>query len=92
MISLGLTVATSATGAAIQKKISGTGTKAVIISYEEKEDIMKIVKSLEKSGLLIKVASKTIENQSKEPKWEFLRMLFGTECAVLLGNMSARKM
>ena len=66
MIPLGLTVAASATNAAIQKKIYGSGTTAAIISNEEMEDIMKIVKSLEESGLLTKVIGETIEN--KRPK------------------------
>ena len=48
------------TDAAIQKKIPGSGTTALIISNEEKEDIMKIVKSLEESGLLIQGISETI--------------------------------
>ena len=60
MITLGLTVAASATDAAIQK-ILGSGTTTVIISNEEMEDVMKIVKSIEESGLLIKDISKTIK-------------------------------
>ena len=43
----------SASDAAIQKNIYGSGTTALIISNEEMEDIMKIVMSLEESGLLI---------------------------------------
>ena len=49
-------------------------------------DIMKIVKSLEESGLLIKVVSKTIKNEAKEQKGAFLAMLFGTLGARLLGT------
>ena len=37
-------------------------------SNEEANDIMKIVKSFEKSGLLIKRVSKTIKNEAKEKK------------------------
>ena len=33
------------------------------------EDIMKIVKSYEKSGLLMKSANKTIENEEKIKRW-----------------------
>ena len=52
----------SAADAAIQTKIYGSGrpsdlasrTTALIISNEESENIKKIVKSLELSGLLIK--------------------------------------
>ena len=65
MIRLGLTAATSATGAAIQKKICGSSMTTLIISDEEMKDIMKTVKSLEESGLLKKSVSKTIENKSK---------------------------
>ena len=49
-IPLGLTVAELATDAAIQKKSHGSGTTALIISNEEIDDIMKILKSLELSG------------------------------------------
>ena len=41
------------------------------------EDIMKIVKSLEESGSLIKGISETIKNETKEPKGGFLSMLLG---------------
>ena len=49
-----------------------------IISNDEIKDIIKIVKSLEDSGLLLKRVSKTIQNEAKEQKGEFLRMLLGT--------------
>ena len=42
---------------------------------------MKIIKSLEKSGLLIKVVSKTIKNEAKEQKGGFFGMLLGTLAA-----------
>ena len=52
---LGLTAAASATDAAInQKKIPGSGTTTLIISNDEMNDILKIVKSLEHSGVLLK--------------------------------------
>ena len=50
-------------------------------------DIMKRVKSLEISGLLIKVISETIKNEAKEQKGGFLRMLLETLEATLLGNL-----
>ena len=53
-ISLGLITAASATDVAICKKRFGSDTTATIISNEEINDIMKIVNSLEESGLLIK--------------------------------------
>ena len=54
-------------------------------------DIMKRVKSLEISGLLIKVISETIKNEAKEQKGGFLRMLLGTLRASLLGNLLTGK-
>ena len=48
---------------------------------------MKIVKSLEEPGLLIKGARETIENEAKERKGGFLGMLFGTLGTILLGNL-----
>ena len=50
LILFGLTAAASATDAAIQKKLFGSGTTALIILNKEMEDIMKTVKSLEESG------------------------------------------
>ena len=54
-------------------------------------DIMKIVKSLEESGLLIKGLSQTVQNEAKEQKVGFLRMLFGTLGPSLLGNLLTGK-
>ena len=51
------------------------------------EDIIKIVKSLEESGLLIKGISETITNEAKEQKGGFLPMLLGTLAARILGNV-----
>ena len=55
------------------------------------EDIIKIVKSLEDSGLLLKGVNETIQNEAKDQKGEFLSMLLGTLEAVLLGNILAGK-
>ena len=55
------------------------------------EDIMKIVKSLEDSGLLIKRVSETIQNEGKEQKGGFLSMLLSTLGASSLGNTLAGK-
>ena len=63
----------------------------LIISNEEMNDIMKIVKSLEESGLLIKGVSQTIKNEAKEQKGGFLGMLLGTLDASLLGNLLTGK-
>ena len=47
---------------------------------------MKIVQSLEESGLLIKGISEAIKNEAKEQKYRFLPMLWGTLAASILGN------
>ena len=52
---------------------------------------MKIVKSLEESGFLIKSISKTIKIVAKEQKGGFLNMLLGTLGASLLGNLLTGK-
>ena len=73
LIPLRLTAAAAATDAAIQKKVSGTGCPsdlasrmtALITLNKEMNDIMKIVKSLEESGLLIKGISETTKNEPK---------------------------
>ena len=53
--------------------------------------IVKLDKSLEDSGLLIKVVSETIKNEAKEEKGEFLGVLLGTLGASLLGNLLTGK-
>ena len=87
LISLGLTAAASAIDAAIHKKMFGSRTTTLIISNEEMNDIMKIVKSLEESDLLIKSVSKTIENKAKEQKGRFLGMLLDSLGASVLANL-----
>ena len=76
LIPFGLTAAAAAaaTDAAIHKKMFGSGM-TTLISTEETNDIMKVVKSLEESGLLIKGVRETIENDAKEQKGGFLGML-----------------
>ena len=59
---------------------------ALIISNEEMEDITKIIKSFEESGLLIKEISETIKKEAKEQKDGFLPLLLGTLAASILGN------
>ena len=51
------------------------------------EDILKIVKSLEDSGILLKGVSETIKNEAKVQTRGFLSMLLGTLGAGLLGDM-----
>ena len=70
LIPLGLTAPASASAAkeAIHKKIFESSMTTLIISNEEMNDIMKIVKALEESGSLIKGVSETIKNEAKQQK------------------------
>ena len=100
LIPLGLTAAASAADAGIHKKnlrfrslsfvlrLHNNNT-ILIISNDEMKDIIRIVKSLEDSGLLLKGVSKTIQNGAKEQKGGFLSMLLGTLGASLLGYILA---
>ena len=74
LLTLGLTAA-AATDPAIHKKMFGSGATTLIICNEEINDIKKIIKLLEESGLLIKSVSKTIKSEAKEQKGEFLSKL-----------------
>ena len=51
-----------------KKKVFGSGMTLLIISNGEKDDIIKIIKPLEESGLLIRGVSETIKNKAKEQK------------------------
>ena len=53
-------------------------TISLIISNEEIDDIIRIVRSLKDTGLLIKDVYETNKNEAKEQKGEFLSMLLGT--------------
>ena len=83
---LSLTAAMSAIDGSIQKKFHGSGVK-LIIEQEDMKDIMKIIKALKNSGILLKGVSKAIKNETKEQKGGFLSMLLGTLGASLLGNL-----
>ena len=91
LIPLRLTAAASATDAVIHKKMFGSGTITLAFSDEDLNDIMKIIKSLEEPGLLIKGVGQTIKNEAKEQKCGFLLMLLGNLGASLLRNMLAGK-
>ena len=84
---LGLTAAMSAIDGSIKKKMLGSGKTTLIISNDEMNDIIKIVKSLEDSGVLLKGVSETIQHEVKEQRGGFLPMLLGTSGASLLGNL-----
>ena len=98
LIPLGLTAAASAADAGIHRKILGSGKRplelalphnntTLIISNDEKDDILKIVKSLEDSGILLKGVSEAIQNEAKEQRGGFLSMLLGTLGASLLADL-----
>ena len=89
LIPLGVIAAASATDAAIQNKIFELEMTALIISNEVKEDIIKIVKSLEESVFLTNGFNETIQNESKKQKSRFLDMLSSILGASLLQSMIA---
>ena len=67
LIPLGLTAAASAADAGIHKKILGSGNNiTLIISNDEINDIIKIVKPLEDSCLSLKGVTETVQNEVKE--------------------------
>ena len=55
------------------------------------EDLIRIVKSLENSGLLLKGVTELVENEVKEQKGGFFSMLLGMLGASLLGNLLTGK-
>ena len=87
---LGLSAAMSAIGGSIKKKMLGSGTTTLITSNAEMDDILKIVKSLENSGVLLKGVSETIQHEAKEQRGRFLSMLLGTLGASLLGDVLSK--
>ena len=55
------------------------------------EDLIKVVKSLEDSGLLLNGVTESVQNEVKEQRGGFLSMLLGTLGASLLGNLLTGK-
>ena len=55
------------------------------------EDLIKLVKSLEVSGLLLRGVTESVQNEVKEQKDRFLSMLLSTLGASLLGNLLTGK-
>ena len=55
-------------------------------------DILKIIKSLEDSGVFLKGVSETIKNEAKEQRGGFLSMLLGTLEASLLGDLLTKNL
>ena len=75
----------------IEKDICGSRTTAPVISNEEMDEILKIIKSHKELGLLMKGICETIENEAEEQKGGFLGMLLGTSDDSLLGNILSGK-
>ena len=90
-IPLKLAQAASTTDSAIQKNIFGSGMTTMIISNEEINDIMKIIKSLKQAGLLKKRVSNTDENKTKAQKDAILEMSLGTLSVTLLRSLLTSK-
>ena len=85
--------AAAAADAAIHKKILGSGhnnNTTLIISNNEIDDVLKIIKSLEDSGVLLKGVSETFQHEAKEQRGGFLSMLLGTLGASLLGDILSK--
>ena len=90
---LGLTAAASATDAAINKKILGLGGHTtLIISNDDMKDLLKIVKSLEDSSILLDGITESVKSEVKEQKDRFLSKLLGTLGACLLGDLLTKKL
>ena len=108
LLPLGLTAAASAADAGIHKKILGSGhnnnnnnhnhnhnhnnNTTLIISNDEMDNLLQIVKSPEDSGVLLKGISKTIQNEAKDQRGGFLSMLLGTSAASLLGDILTKNL
>ena len=89
---LGLSAAMSAIDGSIKKKMLGSGTTFLIISNDEMDAILKIVKSLEDSGVLLKGVSETIQHEAEEQRGGLLSMLLGTLGASLLGDILSKSL
>ena len=85
LIPLGLTAAAAAADGGIHKRILGSGhnNTTLIISNDEMDDILKIVKSLEDSGVLLKGVSETIQHEAKEQRGGTIRAGYGSKRASL---------
>ena len=93
LVPLGLTAAADA-GIHLDHTLgSGNNNNTIlIISNDEMDDILKIVKSLEDSEVLLKGVSETIQNEAKEQRGGFLSMLLGTLGASLLGDLLTKNL
>ena len=90
LIPLGITAVAPATDVAIHKTMFGSGMTTLTISNNEMYDIVKIFKSLEESGLLIKDVIERIKNEAKQNR-RSIGMLLDTSVGSLLGNLLTGK-
>lgn len=92
---LGLTAAASAIDGGIQKSMRGSGNNnksiTLVITNDDANKILELIKHLEESDFLVKGAADTIENEIKEQSGGFLPMLLGTLGASLLGSLIGGK-
>ena len=90
---LGLTAAFSLTDALIHKKVGpGANNTTLIISNDDLQDLLKIIKSLVDNGLLLDGITETVKNEVKEQKSGFQSMLLGTLGASFLGDLLTKKL
>ena len=92
LVMLGLNAAVSAAEAVINKEILGSGNYITfVISNDDMQNLLKRVKSLEDSGILLDGITETVKNEVKEQKGGFLSMLLGTLTQAFLTDMLLNK-
>ena len=85
---LGLTAAASAKDAAIHKNVLGTGNHTtLIISNDDLNDLLKVIKSLENNGTLLDGITEAVKGEVKEQKGGFLSTLPSVVSSVLLSSI-----
>ena len=89
---LGLAAAASTTDAAIHKKVLGSGNHTrLIISNDDMQDLLKIIKSLENSGVLLDGITETVKNEVEEQRGGFLSTLLNVLGSSILDNILSGK-
>ena len=63
-----------------------------MISNDDTQDLLKIAKSLEDSGILLDGITETVKNEVKEQKGGFLSMFLGTLGTSLLGELLTKNL
>ena len=81
----------------IQRKIRGRGVVragkeiTLVTSNEDIDDVIRIIKSLVNSGILLDGVRETVKHEVKKPERGFLGMLLETLGASVFGNILTRK-